>query len=40
LATGQQPKFDASFHIETFGSEVLDEESDVQAAYVAEAAVV
>ena len=29
----------ASFHIETFGSEVLDEDSDVQAAYVAEVAV-
>lgn len=29
----------ASFHIETFGSEVLDDDSDVQAAYVAEAAV-
>ena len=28
-----------SFHIETFGSEVLDDDSDVQAAYVAEAAV-
>lgn len=29
----------AHFHIETFGSDALDDDSDVQAAYVAEAAV-
>jgi predicted RNase H-like HicB family nuclease len=29
----------ARFHLETFGSDALDDESDVEAAYVAEAAV-
>jgi predicted RNase H-like HicB family nuclease len=29
----------ASFHIETFGSDALDDDGDVQAAYVAEAAI-
>jgi predicted RNase H-like HicB family nuclease len=29
----------ARFHIETFGSDALDGDSDVEAAYVAEAAV-
>ena len=29
----------ANFHIQTFGAEAFDDESDVEAAYVAEAAV-
>jgi predicted RNase H-like HicB family nuclease len=29
----------AKFHIETFGAEAYDEESDVEAAYVAECSV-